>query len=186
MKPVIRTLAVPALLSFAMLAPAVWAQTSPAPATSAAAAPKAAVTKTRAERRADAVEQRITEMHDNLKITDQQSKQWDAFAQTMRDNANRADQAFRDRAQKLGTMNAVESMKSYADLTKLHSENMEKLSSAMSDLYAVLSDDQKHMADDMYRNQGGRGGKGHGGPRGHKGKGKAPASASSSGAASGG
>jgi Domain of Unknown Function (DUF1520). len=53
--------------------------------------------KTHSQKRADAVEQRISDLHTQLKITDAQSKQWDAFAQTMRDNAMKTSQAFHDR-----------------------------------------------------------------------------------------
>ncbi|WP_430388891.1 Spy/CpxP family protein refolding chaperone [Dyella sp. 20L07] len=180
MNPSLRSVATPAVLAFALLTAPAWAQTSPMPgATNAAAA-----TKDHAQKHADAVEQRITELHTKLKITDQQSKPWDAFAQTMRDNAQKADQSFRDRSQKLSTMSAADAMKSYADITQMHADNMKKLSSAFSDLYAVLSPEQKQLADAMYRNPGGRMG---GPPRkgGKGGKTHAPASASSSGGASG-
>ena len=149
MKNVIRHLAVPAMLALATLTAPVWAQQA---ATASDAPAKASAATHHAQKRADAVEQRISDLHAQLKITDQQSKAWDAFAQTMRDNAKKAADAFRDRAQKLPSMNADEAMKSYAALTQLHAENMQKLSAAMSDLYAVLSSDQKQIADQMYRN----------------------------------
>jgi paraquat-inducible protein B len=180
MNNVIRNVALPALLSCAVFASASWAQQTPAPATaSSAAAP--AMKESRAKRHADAVERRIEELHTKLQITDAQSKPWDAFAQTMRDNADKADQAFRARAQKVATMNADEVMKSYADIAQLHADNMKKMASAMSDLYATMSADQKQLADDMYRNR--KGGKRHHGA--HKHKGGAPASAATSAAASG-
>ncbi|OOG49100.1 Spy/CpxP family protein refolding chaperone [Rhodanobacter sp. C01] len=174
MKSVIRNVAVPALLSFAMLASAAWAQqTTSASETPSSTAPAA---KTHSQKRADAVEQRISDLHAQLKITDAQSKPWDAFAQTMRDNATHTAQAFRDRSQKLSSMNADEAMKSYAQLAQNHADNMQKLSTAWSALYAVLSDDQKQTADAMYRNQSA---KRHNAPRKHKTS--APASAASSG-----
>lgn len=166
--------AVPALFVLGLAAPAAWAQQTTAPGTD-----MNAPAKSHAQRRADAVERRISDLHQQLKITDQQSKPWDAFAQVMRDNAQNTSQAFHERAQKLSTMSAPDVMKSYADLTQMHAENMKKLSSAFNDLYAVLSDEQKQTADALYRNQkmGGH----HSKPR-HKG-GK-PASASSTGATS--
>jgi len=54
----------------------------------------------------------------------------------------------------------------------MHADNMKKLSSAMSDLYAVLSPEQKQIADTMYQN---RGAKPHHAARKHS----APASAAS-------
>jgi hypothetical protein len=174
MKSVIRNVAVPVLLTFAMLVSAAWAQqTGTASGTPSSTAPAA---KTHSQKRADAVEQRISDLHAQLKITDAQSSQWDAFAQTMRDNAMKTAQAFHDRSQKLSSMNADEAMKSYAQLAQNHADNMQKLSSAWSALYAVLSADQKQTADAMYRNQSA---KRHNAPRKHKTG--APASAASSG-----
>ena len=150
MKNAIGKFAVPALLSLALLAPAVWAQQSPTPPGAATSSTPA---KSHAQRRADSVERRINDLHTQLKITDQQSRQWDAFAQTMRDNAQNTGQAFHERSQKLSSMSAPDAMKSYADLTQMHADNMKKLSSSFSDLYAVLSDEQKQTADTLYRNQ---------------------------------
>lgn len=151
MKIAFRKAAVPAMLAFAMLAGSAWAQQASTPASTPSSS--ASPAKTHAQKRADAVEQRIDDLHTQLKITDAQSKQWDAFAQTMRDNARKASEAFHDRAQKLPSMNADEAMKSYAELAQMHADNMQKLASAWSGLYAVLSTEQKQTADAMYQNQ---------------------------------
>ncbi|MEP6896899.1 MAG: Spy/CpxP family protein refolding chaperone [Rhodanobacter sp.] len=174
MNKTIRNVAVPALFVFASLGTSVWAQTATAPAASSSIG---MAMSHHAQKRADVVEQRISDLHGKLMITDQQSKPWDAFAQTMRDNASKTRDAFRDRSQKLPSMNADDSMKSYAALVEQHAENMRKLSSAMSDLYAVLSPEQKQTADAMYRNQQP---KRHHGSHKH-GKSSAPASAASAG-----
>jgi periplasmic protein CpxP/Spy len=175
MKNSMRNVAVPALLVFALFTSPAWAQQSMAPASASSSAVPAKASH--AQRRADAVEDRITQLHGQLNITDAQSKQWDAFAQTMRDNAKKADQAFRDRAQKLPTMNAEESMKSYADIAQIHADDMKNMASAMSDLYAVLSPEQKETADTLYRNQPM---KRHQAMQKHNMKSSAPASGSSS------
>ncbi|MGH8779768.1 Spy/CpxP family protein refolding chaperone [Paraburkholderia sp.] len=138
----------PAMIALALTTTPVWAQT---PASSAAPA-SAAAANARAQKHEDHVEQRIITLRSKLKITDQQTQQWDAFAQTMRDNARDTDQAFRDRAQKLATMNADDAMKSYLALAQLQAENMQKLSTAFSALYGALSDDQKKTADVLFRN----------------------------------
>jgi periplasmic protein CpxP/Spy len=148
MKQTIRNLAVPTLLSFAIFTTSALAQQAP----TAVSSSSPSTAKSHAQKRADVVEERITQLHGQLKITDQQSKQWDAFAQTMRDNATKTDAAFRDRAAKLATMNADDVQKSYAALAQQHAENMQKLSSAFSDLYAALSPEQKALADALYRN----------------------------------
>jgi protein CpxP len=166
MKTTLRHTAIPALLALAFATSSAWAQT---PASSPAAA-SSSTAMSHAQRHADYVEKRIDELHSELKITPQQSQQWDAFAQTMRDNAQKTDQAFKDRAQKLPSDNADDSMKSYAELAQLHADNMQKLSTAFSALYATLSAEQKTIADPLFRNQHARP---HGAP--HKRKHSAPA-----------
>ncbi len=121
---------------------------------SSSAAP--AATKTHAQRRADAVEQRINDMHTQLKITDAQSTQWDAYAQPCVTTPPKRGSAFRNRAQKMSSMNADDVMKSYAELAQMHADDMQKLSSSWSALYAVLSPDQKQAADDLFHNRAAR------------------------------
>lgn len=147
--------AAPVLLTLSLFSLAAVAQTSapaqaPAPAASQGSHHSAAH---HAKKRADRVEQRIDQLHSQLKITSQQSQQWDAFAQTMRDNAQRIDQSIKDRSGKLSAMNADDALKSYAALAQMHAENLQKLSSSFSALYGVLSDEQKKTADVLFRNQ---------------------------------
>lgn len=152
MKNVIRNVAVPTLFAFALFTTSAWAQqAATAPASSSSSSMPAA--KTHAQKRMDNVEQRIADQHAELKITDAQSTPWNAYAQVIRDNAQKTGQAFRDRADKLSTMNADDSMKSYAALAQEHADGMKNLSNAWSALYAVLSPEQKETADAMYRNQ---------------------------------
>ena len=180
MNKFVRTFAAPSLLSLAMFSGAAWAQQAPAAADAApASTTTTGVAKSHSQKRADVVEQRITDLHGQLNITDQQTKQWDAFAGTMRDNARKTSQAYHDRAQKLPAMNADDAMKSYAALVQQHAENMQKLSSSFSDLYAVLSPEQKQVADAMYRNEQAKKAA-HRGSHKH-GKASMPASASSAG-----
>lgn len=184
MKTMLRSLTMPALFSFALAAaPAMAQQGTPTTAPAAQKPPTAtpASTQDHGQKHADAVERRIADLHAQLKITDAQAKPWDAFAQTMRDNARKADEAFRERAQKLPTMSASEAMKSYADLTQTHADNMKKLASAFDDLYSAMTPEQKQIADAMYRNPGGPKGSGpHKGGKGSKSGKSAPAGASSS------
>ena len=152
MKNCIHKAAVPALLTLTFLATSAWTQTTAASSPDAPSS-KAQAAASRAQKHEDFVKKRINDLHTQLKITDQQSQQWDAFAQTMRDNAQKMDQAYRDRAQKLPSLNADDAMKSYAALAQLHADNMQKLAAAFSDLYGTLSDDQKKTADILYRNE---------------------------------
>lgn len=144
--------ALPFALSFALLAGGVAAQNT-TPASSTSSASTSSASKSHAERRADRVEQQIQDLHSQLQITDAQSKPWNAYAQVMRDNARKASDAFHQRAQKLSTMNADEVMKSYAQLAQMHADNMQRLASAWSDVYAVLSPEQRQTADALFQNK---------------------------------
>jgi periplasmic protein CpxP/Spy len=99
------------------------------------------------------VERRITQLHKQLQITPAESSQWDQFTQVMRDNAKEIDQAFKDRADKLDSMSAVDNMLSYAQIEQLRAEQSQKLVLAFQTLYASLSDEQKQRADALFRNQ---------------------------------
>ena len=170
MNKLFRKAAVPVALSLALLAGTAMAQSTAPAASSSTAAP--ASTKSHAQRRMDEVEQQIGDLHDELKITDAQSSQWDAYAQVMRDNAQRTGQALHQRHQQMESMSADDSMKSYAQLAQLNADNMQKLSTSFSALYTVLTPDQKQTADELFKNRPPRAGGGHG-------KGGKPASASS-------
>lgn len=76
----------PALLALVLVATSAAAQSTTArsPGATTSGAPRDARHK---QKRADVVEQRINDMHAQLKINDQQTQQWNEFAQTMRDNA---------------------------------------------------------------------------------------------------
>ncbi|GLQ96219.1 Spy/CpxP family protein refolding chaperone [Dyella mobilis] len=177
MKHLLRKAAVPFALSLALMAGTAMAQSAaPAAASSSSTAPVAK--KSHMQRRMDEVEQQISDLHDELGITDAESTQWSAYAQVMHDNAQKTGEALKDRHQKMESMNADDSMKSYAQLSQLNADNMQKLSSAFSALYAVLTPEQKQTADELFKNRPPRP---HAG--GHGGKGSKPASASSSAAA---
>ncbi|WP_051848956.1 Spy/CpxP family protein refolding chaperone [Thiomonas sp. FB-Cd] len=148
----IRIAMLPAMLALAFLSPVAGAQSS---SSTQARAPssKVASTTRRAERRENLVEQRIVELHKQLEITLQEAPQWNAFALTMRQNADAMEQAFRERMTKMPTMNADEVMKSYANMAALNAQNVQKLSASFSDLYGVLSPNQKAIADRLFRHE---------------------------------
>lgn len=103
---------------------------------------------------ASQVEQRITQLHSRLQITSAQSQQWDQFAQAMRDNAKELDALYQKRSEELGSMSAVDNMRSFADIEQTRAQDMEKLVPTFQNLYASLSDQQKQAADEMFRNIG--------------------------------
>jgi periplasmic protein CpxP/Spy len=97
-------------------------------------------------------ERRISDLHSRLHITADQSPQWDQFAQIMRQNATEMDQSNQQRAEKLGSMSAVDNMQSFAQLEQQRAQAMQRLVPAFQALYATLSDQQKATADQLFRN----------------------------------
>lgn len=100
-----------------------------------------------------AADQRIQTLQAALQITPPQMAQWNSFAAAMRDNAAATDALFRNRAAGAATMNALDNMKSYAAVARSYADNTQKLSDAFGTLYAALSDQQKQVADRLFRQQ---------------------------------
>jgi len=62
------------------------------------------------------VEQRIKELHAQLRITAAEHPQWDQFVQVMRENARDMDEAWAQRIDHFQTMNALQNMQSYEQI----------------------------------------------------------------------
>jgi hypothetical protein len=116
-------------------------------------APKTAAKGTTAGRRSspDQVEQRITQLHSELKITPAQQPQWDRFADVMRANATNTNKAYVDRANKIATMSAADIMSSYAALSTQHSQDLQNLAITFQALYSAMTPDQQKTADQVFR-----------------------------------
>ena len=99
------------------------------------------------------VETRIRELHKKLKITDAQKTQWDALAQVMRDNAQKMADLEKQRAADAKTMTAVDVVKSYSEVIDAHENGMKKFIPAFEDLYNSMSDQQKKVADSLFRSR---------------------------------
>ena len=127
----------------AVAAPEPLAQASGSPATTA---PAPAPSETN-----PAVEKRIKELHSKLHITAAQQTQWDSLVQVMRDNATAMMDLQKQRASDVGSMSAVDAVKSYAAVIKAHEEGMDKFVPAFEALYNSMSDQQKKIADAMFR-----------------------------------
>jgi protein CpxP len=152
------TIAAAALLAAAAFAAPALAQstsstTTPGTTTTdTAASPGAAPAATHAKRGPiDRVEARITQLHDQLKITSAQQPQWDALAQAMRDNAAQMQTLLQARAKNVKTASAVDDLHSYEALADAHAEGLKKFVPAFETLYASMSDDQKKTADAVFR-----------------------------------
>jgi hypothetical protein len=99
------------------------------------------------------VEQRITTLHGQLQITAAEEPQWQQFAQVMRENAQKMEQAATGRAEKFRSLNATENMKSYAEIAVEHGQNVQRLAVAFEGVYNVMSPEQKKVADEVFRNR---------------------------------
>ena len=98
-----------------------------------------------------AADQRIQALRTELHIADAQLPQWNAFAQVMRDNATKTDALFRQRASAAASMNALDNMKSYADIARAYADNTQALATAFEALYGVLTVQQKQTIDTLFR-----------------------------------
>jgi periplasmic protein CpxP/Spy len=97
------------------------------------------------------VERRIRELHTQLQITPAEEPQWNEFTQVMRENARDMDHAFIQRAEQFTTMNAVQNMQSYEQIAKEHAQRVQKLVPVFQKLYEVMPDQQKQLADQVFR-----------------------------------
>ena len=149
-----------AAIAAALLLPAAaLAQSSQAPALGApqGAMPPAAASSPMAghpvkgKNAEERVEQRIKELHAQLRITPAEEPQWNQFAEVMRQNARDMDQAFIQRAEQFQSMNAVQNMESYEQIAEAHAQHLQKLVPAFQNLYNSMPDQQKQIADQVFR-----------------------------------
>jgi protein CpxP len=97
------------------------------------------------------VEARIKDMHAKLKITAAQEDQWKQVVEVMRDNANTIEPLIKERAKNAKTRNAIDDLKSYAEITDAHAEGIKKFTPVFETLYVSMSDAQKKEADTLFR-----------------------------------
>jgi hypothetical protein len=100
--------------------------------------------------RTDRVEARITGLRSKLAITEAQEEKWNKVAQVMRDNAATMEALEKARKEKKNTLNAVDDLKSYSEITDSHAAGLKNFIVAFEDLYASMSDDQKKNADQLF------------------------------------
>ena len=127
-------------------------ESSASPHASTNATPSA-MTKSDAKRD-DAVEHHITDLHTKLKITPAEESQWKEVADAMRINAKEMDMAIDKRSASLANATAVDDLNAYAEIAQAHANGVKKLAGAFSGLYAVMSDDQKKEADEVFSHRG--------------------------------
>ncbi len=99
----------------------------------------------------ETIDQRITRLHDSLKITSAEETAWQAVAQTMRDNAQAMKKLASDKqARSASDMTAVEDLQTYSTFAQAHVDHLRKLTSAFETLYNAMPADQKKLADQVF------------------------------------
>jgi len=144
--PPTRSVALAALLSLPLAA-------APLTMVHAQTAGRMESTAASAEQQANTVEQRITQLHAQLKITPDQESKWNAVAQAMRDNAASMEKlAAEKRQQAPQNMTAVDDLKTYQEFAQQHVDGLKNLTSAFSSLYGAMNEQQKKNADQVFAN----------------------------------
>lgn len=95
-------------------------------------------------------EDRIKELQEALNITDAQKELWNNLTQVMRENAKDLDALTERRAETRNTMNAVEHMKFYSQITQARLDQMNKFLPPFEAFYDSMSDEQKESTDTIF------------------------------------
>jgi periplasmic protein CpxP/Spy len=123
----------------------------PGPMPSAAASSPMAGHPVPGKNAQERVEHRIAELNAQLRITPAERQQWDQFAGVMRENARDMDQVVMQRVQQGQSMNALQNMQSYEQMAEAHAQHVAKLVAAFKTLYDTMPDQQKQVADQVFR-----------------------------------
>jgi len=99
----------------------------------------------------DHAEAQIKQLQNELGITKAQEELWNNVTLVMRKNARDIDAINRYRSGSTKTMNSVEHMKFYSQITEAHLDQMKKLIPPFEAFYASLSDEQKNITDNTFR-----------------------------------
>jgi hypothetical protein len=97
------------------------------------------------------VEGRIAFLKTELKITEAQSPQWNQFAEALRSNARRMTEMHGMMSQGDAAMSAPERLDRMETMMTGMLESVRITKAALVPLYAVLTDEQKKLADDLIR-----------------------------------
>jgi len=124
-----------------------FAMGNPSPAVSADPAQKTPAKVSKVDR----TEAYIKNLQAQLKITPAQEDLWKKVTEVMRDNAKTMEALHQTRIEKAKTMNTVEDLKSYSEITQAHADGLKKFIPAFEALYASMSDEQKKDADTLFR-----------------------------------
>jgi hypothetical protein len=125
---------------------AVQAQTTP----SHAAATPMAKHEAKADAHAETIDKRINMLHTQLKITPAEETDWQAVAQTMRDNVAAMQKIAADKASQT-SMTAVEDLQTYEQFAQAHVDGLHKLVTSFQTLYNEMPASQQKLADQVFQ-----------------------------------
>jgi protein CpxP len=157
--PFLRTFAVAALMGTTMLASplsSARAETpTNAPVQIAQGGKKSVDAKAATDMKGETVEARITKLHADLKITQNEESSWTSVAQAMRDNAaNMEKLVVEKRKQAPQSLTAIDDLNNYQDFAQAHLTGLKNLTSSFKSLYDAMSADQKKNADHVFQSFG--------------------------------
>ena len=154
--PRAQSVAIVALLSASFLAaPLSSSFAADAPAAKAAPQPGAAQS---ADAQTETVEQRIANLHTELKITASEEALWNNVAQAMRENAAAMEKLSAAKTlQAAHSMTAIDDLKGYENFAQAHVDGLKNLLASFETLYASFPDPQKKGADAVFQSFGQKG-----------------------------
>jgi len=127
----------PVLVALALMgASSCWAQAS-APAASS--------------HHVETVDDRVKELHAELKITPAEEEKWGKVADEMRNSAKTVDDLIQQRHDNAMKQTAVENLQSWNAIAQAHADGSKAMLDAFSALYADMPDSQKKLADAAFR-----------------------------------
>jgi periplasmic protein CpxP/Spy len=102
---------------------------------------------------AETVEQRIANLHTELKITAAEESKWNNVAQAMRENAAAMEKLTAAKTtQAPSSMTAIDDLKGYEKFAQAHVDGLKNLIASFETLYASFPDAQKKTADNVFQN----------------------------------
>lgn len=99
----------------------------------------------------DRTEASIQQLQSALKVTGDQQVSWNNLTRVMRDNALEMDAFSKERAENIKGMNALERMKFHSQMTEANLKQQQKLIPTFEAFYTSLTDEQKLIADTLFR-----------------------------------
>jgi hypothetical protein len=114
---------------------------------------KPAAAKAATSMKSASVDERIAQLHRQLKITASEEQNWQAVAAAMKSNADDMkaliDQT-REQSPK-AQRNALEDLQTYQKFAQAHADGLQKLTAAFATLYDAMTPEQKANADQVFR-----------------------------------